>query len=127
MLKRASLPLPSYTERDWNMARTIDLLDSIGVAEDGISIAYPETFMDDIRGAYGADADAAAARIAILEADLAAAQQEIVLLQAHNYQLMVSVPADEPDDAEQGEPEGEPDDNDDNSGVDSLFTEKEDK
>ena len=109
------------------MARTIDLLDSLGVAEDGISTAYPETFMDDIRGAYGADADAAAARIAILEADLAAAQQEIVLLQAHNYQLMVSVPADEPDDAEQGEPEGEPDDNDDNSGVDSLFTEKEDK
>lgn len=109
------------------MARTIDLLDSLGVAEDGISTAYPETFMDDIRGAYGADADAAAARIAILEADLAAAQQEIVLLQAHNYQLMVSVPADEPDDADQGEPEGEPDDNDDNSGVDSLFTEKEDK
>ena len=109
------------------MARTIDLLDSLGVAEDGISTAYPETFMDDIRGAYGADANAAAARIAFLEADLAAAQQEIVLLQAHNYQLMVSVPADEPDDAEQGEPEGEPDDNDDNSGVDSLFTEKEDK
>ena len=109
------------------MARTIDLLDSLGVAEDGISTAYPETFMDDIRGAYGADADAAAARVAILEADLAAAQQEIVLLQAHNYQLMVSVPADEPDDADQGEPKGEPDDNDDNSGVDSLFTEKEDK
>lgn len=109
------------------MARTIELLDSLGVAEDGISTAYPETFMDDIRVAYGADADAAAARIAILEADLAAAQQEITLLQAHNYQLMVSVPADEPDDTEQGEPEGEPDDNDDNSGVDSLFTEKEDK
>jgi len=109
------------------MARTIDLLDSLGVAEDGISTAYPETFMDDIRGAYGADAATAAARIAFLEADLAAAQQEIVLLQAHNYQLMVSVPADEPDDADQGEPEGEPDDNDDNSGVDSLFTEKEDK
>lgn len=104
------------------MARTIDLLDSLGVAEDGISTVYPETFTTDIRDAYTADADAAAAKISVLEADLAALQAENLALKAHNYELMVSVPVtdEEPED----EPDEEPDDNDDNSGVDGLFKDK---
>ena len=107
------------------MSRALELLDSLGVAEDGISTVYPETFVEDMRGAYTADADAAAARIQILEADLLAAKAEITALQAHNYQLMVSVPAEEPDEETNEEPDEEPDSGDDSNGVDSLFKEKE--
>ena len=111
------------------MPKVTDLLSSLGVAEDGISTVYPETFVADIQSAYDEDFSIPAARISVLEVDLAAAQAEILALKAHNYELMVSVPA-EPDAEPEGEPDqedGEPDDNDDNSGVDSLFTEKKDK
>jgi len=108
------------------MPKVTDLLDSLGVAEDGISTVYPETFVGDIRAAYDEDFSIPAARISVLEADLAAAQAEILALKAHNYELMVSVPAEEPDAEPEAEPDEEPDeDNDDNSGVDSLFKEKE--
>lgn len=107
------------------MPKVTDLLSSLGVAEDGISTVYPDTFVGDITAAYDEDMSIPAARISVLEADLAAAQAEILALKAHNYELMVSVPADEPDAEPEGEPEEEPDDNDDNSGVDSLFKEKE--
>ena len=108
------------------MARTTDLLDSLGMAEDGISTAYPETFMDDIRGAFTADSDAAAAKIGVLEADLAAAQQQILLLQAHNYELMTTAPVENGAVVEEEEtPDSEePEENDDNSGVKSLFGKK---
>lgn len=112
------------------MSSTLGLLDSLGVAEDGISTVYPETFVEDIRGAYGADADAAAAKISVLTADLAAAQQQILLLQAHNYELMTSAPADTSAGVEdEGTPDDDPapdDDNDENSGIDSLFKNKKD-
>lgn len=107
------------------MANTLALLDSLGVAEDGISTAYPDTFVDDLRGAYTADADAAAARISILEADLAEAKQQILLLQAHNYELMTSAPAEPAEVEEEESPASdEPEDNDDNSGISSLFGKK---
>ena len=110
------------------MSRTLSLLDSVGMAEDGISVAYPETFMDDIRGAYGADQDAAAAKISVLEADLAAAQQQILMLQAHNYELMTTaVPADPaPEETPEDEPSGDDEPSDDDAGVDSLFNKKKD-
>ena len=107
------------------MAKVTDLLSSLGVAEDGISTVYPDTFVGDISAAYDEDMSIPAARISVLEADLAAAQAEILALKAHNYELMVSVPAEEPDAEPEGEPDAEePDDNDDTSGVDSLFKEK---
>lgn len=102
------------------MAKVIDLLNSLGVAEDGISTVYPETFRDDITAAYEEDFSIPEARIAVLESDLAAAQQEIVLLKAHNYELMVSAPAEGGTDEE--EPvEDSPSDEDENPGVDGLF------
>jgi hypothetical protein len=110
------------------MAKVPDLLDSLGVAEDGISTAYPETFVSDIRSAYDEDATIPAARISVLEADLAAAQKTITDLKAHNYELMVSVPVTDPDAAPEDDPDEDPEDsdNDDNRGVDSLFKEKKD-
>lgn len=109
------------------MSNTLSLLDSIGVAEDGISTAYPETFMDDIRGAYGADADAAAAKISVLEADLAAAKAQILTLQAHNYELMTSaVPVEETTVETPGEDDPSGDDAPEDEGVDSLFGNKKD-
>lgn len=109
------------------MSGTLALLDSLGVAEDGISTVYPETFVEDIRGAYGADADAAAAKIQVLTADLAAAQQQILLLQAHNYELMTSAPADQSAEVNEEPSEDGPapeDENDENSGIGSLFKNK---
>lgn len=109
------------------MSRTLGLLDSLGLAEDGISTAYPDTFRDDITAAYNEDADMAASRVAILEADNAALTAEIVGLKAHNYELMVSVPSTDSDaeTVEESEETESDDDNDDNSGIDSLFKEKE--
>ena len=111
------------------MSKVIDLLDSLGVAEDGISTVYPDTFTDDIRSAYEEDFSIPSAKIEVLTAELAAAQQEILALKAHNYELMVSVPAtddtvNESEDSEDSDDSS--DDNDDNSGVDSLFKEKKD-
>ena len=107
-----------------------DILNSLGVGEDGISTVYPETFVADITEAYNADMELPASRIAILEADLAAAQQEIIALKAHNYELLVSVPASEPDEIkeDQSDEDNSDDDGDDSTkGVASLFKNKEDK
>lgn len=109
------------------MSKVLGLLDSLGVAEDGISTAYPETFTDDIRAAYEEDFSIPSAKIEVLEAELAAAKAEILALKAHNYELMVSVPATEPEGDLENEPdEVEPEDSDENAGVDSLFREKKD-
>ena len=110
------------------MARVTDLLSTLGVAEDGITTAYPDTFIDDINGAYGEDTAAYEAKIQVLSADLAAAQQKVIELQAHNYELMTSVSATPNVEGEGEEESGEdePEDNDDNSGIDSLFSDKKD-
>lgn len=113
------------------MARVTDLLSTLGVAEDGITTAYPDTFIDDITGAYGDDTAAYEAKIQVLSADLAAAQEKVVQLQAHNYELMTSVSATtanvEGENEEEEPGDKEPGDNDDNSGIDSLFSEKKDE
>lgn len=110
------------------MSRTLSLLDSVGLAEDGISTAYPETFMDDIRGAYGADQDAAAAKISVLEADLEAAKAQILALQAHNYELMTAAIPAEPvvEETPGDEPSGDDAPSDEDEGVSSLFNKKKD-
>lgn len=111
------------------MSRTLSLLDSVGLGEDGISTAYPETFMDDIRGAYGADQDAAAAKISVLEADQAAAKEQILALQAHNYELMTAAVPTEPvvEDTSEDNPSGDDSPSDESEGVSSLFNKKKDK
>lgn len=110
------------------MSRTLSLLDSVGLGEDGISTAYPETFMDDIRGAYGADQDAAAAKISVLEADLVAAKEQILALQAHNYELMTAAVPTEPvvEDTPEDDPSGDDSPSDEDEGVSSLFNKKKD-
>jgi len=111
------------------MPKFDDLLNSLGVAEDGISTVYPETFVDDIRAAYADDFSIPDARIQVLESDLKAANAEILALKAHNYELMVSAPANESGvDADESDPDnGEDNDDDEPRGVDALFTEKKDE
>lgn len=97
----------------------MDILNSLGSGDDG-SVLYPETFITDLTSAYDADMELPASRIAVLEADLAAAQTEILLLKAHNYELLTSQPVmGEPEDS----PEGEDFDDEEpqEKTVDSLF------
>lgn len=110
------------------MPKFSDMLSSVGMAEDGISPLYPETFLTDIQSAYDEDMSLPASRISVLEADLAAAQTEIVALKAHNYELLMSRPAESPDsaddDAEADEDSDSADTNDDDEGVSGLFKKK---
>lgn len=108
------------------MGKFHDLTDSLGYGEDGVSLAYPETFIDDARSAYDADMSIPAARVSVLESDLAAAQQEIMMLKAHNYELITQVPSDEPEtpgDDNAADENDEPED----EGTDSLFGSNDDK
>jgi hypothetical protein len=108
------------------MARFSDILSSLGVAEDGISTAYPETFIPDITSAYDDDVSVYAAKITSLEADLAEAVAKITALQVHNYELMTTSAAESGDGSDDSDSDGDSDDDtDDNRGVDSLFKEKE--
>lgn len=107
------------------MGKFHDLTDSLGYGEDGVSLQYPDTFIDDARAAYDEDMSIPSARISVLEADLAAAQSEIVRLKAHNYELITQVPDDEPVDSDDTNADDDNDnDNDDDQGVDSLFGDK---
>ena len=105
------------------MPKFTDLISTLGFAEDGITTAYPESFLPDIQAAYADDMSIPDARIQVLEADLAAAQAEVIALKAHNYELLVSAPvvADDSTEESDEDPDGEPDD----AGVDGLFKEKE--
>lgn len=104
------------------MGKFHDLTDSLGYGEDGVSLQYPETFIDDARSAYDEDMSIPSARISVLEADLAAAQAESIRLKAHNYELLTAVPAEpgEPDPDDDGD-DADDNDNDSDEGVDSLF------
>lgn len=105
------------------MARFRELIDSLGMGEDGLT-AYPETFTTDLASAYDEDMSIPAARVEVLEADLLAANAEILRLKAHNYELITQVPV------EAENPESSDDNADDTEtgeGVDSLFGDNEDK
>jgi hypothetical protein len=102
------------------MARTTDLIASVGVGEDGLPM-YPETFITDLTSAYEADAGVADAAVLVAQEKIAALEAENLLLKAHNYELITSAPA-----VENSEPEGEDKPSDDDpedepEGVDSLF------
>lgn len=105
------------------MARFNELIDSVGMSDNGITYDYPDTFMDDIRAAYTDDitaiSDPANAKISVLEADLMAANEEIARLKAHNYDLMMQIPASETVD-DTTEPTPALDDSEEPGGVETL-------
>lgn len=106
------------------MARFHDMLNSLGVGEDGISTAYPDTFQGDITGAYDEDMGVHTAKIGVLETDLAAALSQIDVLKAHNYDLMTQVPTDTALDEEDGDENIDADDNPEDgekSNLSSIF------
>jgi hypothetical protein len=105
------------------MARFHDMLSSLGVGEDGVSVAYPETFTDDITAAYDEDFSVPTAKIGVLETELAEANAKIAELKAHNYDLLMQVPAAVTPDAEntEDEPEDEPSE-DEPSDIDKVFS-----
>lgn len=107
------------------MAKVTDLINSVGVGEDGISRAYPDTFIDDISAAYAEDMAIPDAAILVLETENAELKQVNTQLMAENYQLLKQIPGnvpgpdpeEEPGDSEPEEdPDDEvfPDDDDDN-------------
>lgn len=102
------------------MAKLLDLLNTVGVGDDGVTPVYPETFVSDLTSAYDEDMQIPTSKIEVLENELAEARAKIVELQAHNYELITQIPSDTPDDA------NDDTDNDDEEpqGVDSLFKEE---
>ena len=104
------------------MGKFDDLISTVGVGEDGVTIAYPDTFLDDVRGAYTADMEIPSAKIQVLEQENAALQQEVILLKAHNYELITQVPSDDSGQSEDDESESDDDGDDtDNLTTDDLF------
>lgn len=104
-----------------------DLISSIGVGADGVTTEYPDTFIDDLSGAYAEDMAIPDARIQVLESDLAAANAAVLALQAENYTLIKMIPAAEgetstnPDDAA-----GDGDDGEKDITTDDLFGDDDD-
>lgn len=68
------------------------MIDSVGRGEDG-GVMYPETFLDDIGGAYDADFAGATAETAGLQARIAELEGLLQQSQAANWQLLQQVQA----------------------------------
>lgn len=102
------------------MGKFNDLISSVGVGEDGMTLAYPDTFLTDLDAAYADDMAIPDARIAVLEADLAAATAQVTQLMAENYQLIKQVPAAAPE-GDDGDDTDGGDDDDDDITTDDLF------
>lgn len=99
------------------MSKVKELLSSLGMGEDGLSVAYPDSFNDDITAAYDEDFSVPTAKIGVLEQELAVALAKIDELKAHNYDLLMQVPAvtpaeDAPEENQESE-DSEPDELDD--------------
>ena len=107
------------------MAKFDDLINSIGVGEDGVTLAYPDTFIDDVRTAYADDMSIPDAQIQVLMAENASLKEEVILLKAHNYELITQVPSDDSgsDDAND---DSDNSDNDEDVTTDDLFGDDED-
>lgn len=105
------------------MSRISDLIDTLGVAEDGMTPIYPDTFRDDILTAGAADADLAAAELAAVTAQRDAAASEVVTLKAYIADYIVNGSAAEPDETDDlsGGGDDETDDGPELTGVDGLF------
>jgi hypothetical protein len=54
----------------------------------------PETIYDDLSASYNGMAEGSAAKVSQLEAALEEANQKLVAVMAHNYELLTAVPAE---------------------------------
>lgn len=109
------------------MGKFHDLTNSLGVGEDGVSPLYPDTFLSDISGAYDEDMGLANAAVEVARADHATALAEIAALKAHNYDLMMQTPSAPDENGGTVDESSEPDESeeeDNRSGMDMIFSEK---
>lgn len=105
-----------------------DYLASVGFGEDGVTRVYPETHMDDVAAAVALDDEIPAAKIAVLETELATKDGEIQALKAANHDLMMQIPRGDSDAGESVDEDDDPDDEGSNITPDDLFGDnKEDK
>jgi hypothetical protein len=102
------------------MAKTTDLINSVGVGEDGVSLAYPDTFLADIETAFADDMGLADSRVSILEADNAALASENQALKAEMYELVRQIPST--DDNVSGDESGTDDSDPEDVSIDDLFS-----
>lgn len=94
------------------MGRFGEIIDSLGVGEAG-AVMYPDTFVDDIRGAYDFDMQGSSAVISQLQAELETVKAQNVELAAANWNLLQSIPTNtEVVDTPEEEPEDNPEDTD---------------
>lgn len=109
------------------MGRFNEYLDTLGVGDDGASV-YPETFQDDLRGAYDADFQGATANAALLQAEIDRLTVQNTELAAANWNLLQSIPSNTPVQEENPDDDPEDDDPDDDSEdpePSSFFSKKE--
>jgi hypothetical protein len=106
------------------MARFDDLLSSLGTGEDGISVAYPDTFGDDIRSAYDEDMSIPTAKIQVLESENAELLAQVATLKAHNYDLLMQIPAAPSEEIsdEGGDNDSDSDSEDEPDNLDKVFS-----
>lgn len=109
------------------MGKFDDLISTVGVGDDGVTVAYPETFLSDIGGAYAEDMAIPAAKIEVQAQEIAVLQQENLLLKAHNYELLTQVPSDDGTPVEGDENSDSDDEDTSDITTDDLFGESDDK
>ena len=103
------------------MARFTDLVSSVGVGDDGVTMSYPDTFLADLDSAYAEDMSVPAAKIQVLETENLALKNEVTMLKAHNYELLIAAPSGEA----HADGEGDNDAEEKETTIDDLFDEKE--
>lgn len=108
------------------MGKFDDLVSSVGLSDDGVTLAYPETFMADAQSAHAEDLSIPVAKIAVLEAENAALVAEVSALKAHNYDLIMQVPATDDDGSLSTDDDTDDDGTDNDTTPDDLFGEDDD-
>lgn len=94
-------------------AKIDELISSVGVGDDGVSMAYPDTFLADISNAAIADSGSADAMILTLQTEKAALEAELIAVKAHNYELIQQIPRPETESADEPSDDDSPEDSDD--------------
>jgi len=106
------------------MGRFNDLISTLGTGEDGATVAYPDTFLDDINSAYGEDMGLADSAVQVLTDEVAKLTQQNIELQAEMYSLIKQIPATDGEPSiEEDNSSDDTDDNDDD--VEDIFGEPE--
>lgn len=115
--------------KDETMARFDELVSSVGFGEDGATPVYPDTFLEDIKGAYAADMEIPDAAVTQLTVERDALIAENTALKAEMYTLVKQIPAQGAPVEGEGDGEGDDDiDDDDDPDVttDELFDDPDD-